>query len=74
MVFYHVERTEDFRDSLRTGPLTVTRTLLGGAVSLARRLGPREAELVVELEPIDDDEPLGWTPGLSAREGEEEVA
>lgn len=71
MVFYHVGRTEDLRDSLNTGLLPVTRTLLGaagsGVASLARKLGPRDPGEVVEL--IDDVDPPGWTPAKT-----EEVA
>jgi hypothetical protein len=68
MVFYHDGRVEDLRASLRTGPVTVTRNLLGatasGMASLASRYGPGRAGEVVALEPMDDDEPSsGWMPG-----------
>lgn len=69
MVFYHEGRVEGLRAELRTGLWPLTKTLAGGAASLARRLGPRDPGEVVELEPIDDDLP-GWRPATN----DEEVA
>ncbi len=75
MVIYHDGRVEELRAGLRTGPLTVTLTLLGaagtGVASLARRIGPRYCDDgdVVDLEPMDEN-PLGWMPAID----DEEVA
>ena len=69
MVFYHVGRTDELRDSLNTGLWPLTKTLASGTASLVRRLGPRDPGEVVELEPMNDDLP-GWTPA----DDDEEVA
>ena len=68
MVFYHVGRTDELRDSLNTGLWPLTKTLASGTASLVRHLRPRDAGEVVELEPMDDGLP-SWTPA-----GGEEVA
>lgn len=69
MVFYHEGRIEEFRAVLNPGVWPLTKTLVSGTASLVRRLGPRDAGEVVELEPMDDDLP-GWTPA----DNDEEVA